>query len=182
AENSTGGILVVNGTLTFRGNIEQCSAVWRVGPDAVIEHDSSLASTPSATHYRWIIGAAMWPDAAQLVIRGTSGHRAIVRNAPGSGPFYGFTYGAKYSDQGSGQFDFEYVNIDGCGGITPCTYTAAHSPTIPSIGRCDHCQVTHSGYMGAGYGGGPLNEVSFTHSTFLTTADPNHIAILAIAG
>jgi hypothetical protein len=40
------GKLVIDGTLTFRGNIEQCTAVWRVGQDAIIEHDSSLAPAP----------------------------------------------------------------------------------------------------------------------------------------
>src|ERR1022692_3924974 len=44
ATESGNGILVVNGTLTFRGNVEQCNAVWSVGPDAILEHDSSLAS------------------------------------------------------------------------------------------------------------------------------------------
>jgi hypothetical protein len=106
------GKLAIDGTLTFRGNIEQCTAVWRVGQDAIIEHDSSLAPAPSTTHYRWIIGTYLWPDAAQLVIRGTRGHRAIIRNAIRSGTFYGFTYN-RYSSQGSGQFDFEYVNTDG---------------------------------------------------------------------
>ena len=170
------GKLVINGSLTFRGNIEQCSAVWRVGQDAIIEHDSSLAPAPGTTHYRWIIGTYLWPDAAQLVIRGTRGHRAIIRNAIRSGTFYGFTY-TRYSNQGSGQFDFEYVTIDGCGGITPCVDTDSHSSSIPSIARCDHCLVTDSGYFGAATNGdgtcGPLNVISITNSTLTLSADPN---------
>jgi hypothetical protein len=174
ATENGNGILVVNGTLTFRGNVEQCTAVWRVGQDAIIEHDSSLASSPSATHYRWIIGAYLYPDAAQLVIRGTSGHRAIIRNATSSGTFYGFTYG-RYSDQGSGQVDFEYATIDGCGGASPCVDTNSHSSSIASIARCDHCLVTNSGSFGAAPNGdgtrGPLNVIAVTNSTFTLPAD-----------
>ena len=173
AENGN-GILVLNGTLTFRGNVEQCTAVWTVGPDAILEHDSSLASSPSGTHYRWIIGTYLWPDAAQLVLRGTSGHRALIRNATSSGTFYGFTYN-RYSNQGSGQFDFQYATIDGCGGGTPCTDATAHNTYTAFIARCDHCLVTNSGYIGAGTTdpAGAVNVITVTNSTFTSSADGN---------
>ena len=171
-EQTTTSVLVVNGTLTFRGNVEQCTAVWRVGQDAILEHDSSLAPSPSTTHYRWIIGTYLWPDAAQLVIRGTVGHRVTIRNAASSGTFYGLTYN-RYSDQGSGQFDFEYVNIDGCGGASPCVDSTSHNAATASIGRCDHCLVTNSGYFGASTMGGAANVVRITSSTFTSPADPS---------
>jgi hypothetical protein len=175
------GILIVNGWLTYRGNVEQCTAVWRVGPDAILEHDSSLASVPGTTNYRWIIGSYLWPDAARLVIRGTVGHRAFIRNAAGSGTFYGFTtyFG---SNQGSGQFDFEYTSIDGCGGATPCTDANSHNSGIAYIARCDHCLVTNSGYIGStiGYPGGVVNVNSFTNSTFTSTTNPAGTAIYSI--
>jgi hypothetical protein len=167
------GILIVNGWLTYRGNVEQCTAVWQVGPDAILEHDSSLAAAPGTTHYRWVIGSYLFPDAARLVIRGTVGHRAIVRNAAGSGTFYGFTYyfGAA---QGSGQFDFEYVTIDGCGNsASPCTNASTHTATTAFIARCDHCLVTNSGYLGASGVGGAVNAASFTNSTFTGSTDTN---------
>jgi hypothetical protein len=172
------GILIVNGWLTYRGNVEQCTAVWRVGLDGILEHDSSLASTPATTHYRWIIGSYLWPDAARLVVRGAVGHRAIIRNAAGSGTFYGFTYYFG-TVQGSGQFDFEYVTIDGCGGSTPCTDANAHNSGIAFIARCDHCLVTNSGYIGSavGYPGGATNVSSITNSTFTATADPSGIVV-----
>ncbi len=172
------GKLVIDGTLTFRGNIEQCTAVWRVGQGAIIEHDSSPALAPSATHYRWIIGTYLWPDAAQLVIRGTRGHRAIVRNAIRSGTFYGFTYN-RYSNQGSGQFDFEYVNIDGCGGVTPCLNSTTHNATTTSIGRCDHCFVANSGYIGVNGLSGSINVGSFTNTTVVSSTNPDGYAIRA---
>ena len=174
-------ILVVDGTLTFRGNVEQCTAVWQVGPDAILEHDSSQSSSGSTTHFRWIIGVAANPTIAVLRIRGTIGHRVTVRNATGSGTFYGFTYSASGA-AGSGQFDFEYVNITGCGGPTPCTYTMSLNSSTASIGRCDHCNVSSSGYMGAGYGSGPANVVTFTNSTFTTTTDPTHYALRVVVG
>jgi hypothetical protein len=171
------GILIVNGWLTYRGNVEQCIAVWRVGPDAILEHDSSLASTPGTTHYRWIIGSYPFPDAASLVIRGTAGHRAIIRNATSSGTFYGFTY--YYEEgQGSGQFDFEYANIDGCGSATtPCAYATSHG-TAYSIARCDHCLVTNSSYLRSSIGGGTTQVVHFTNSTFTSSVDASQSVLV----
>jgi hypothetical protein len=175
------GILIVNGWLTYRGNVEQCTAVWQAGPDAILEHDSSLASVPGTTHYRWIIGSYLFPDAARLVIRGTVGHRATIRNAAGSGTFYGFAgyYGAA---QGTGQFDFEYVTIAGCGNsASPCTNATNHSGTTAFIARCDHCLVISSGYMGAVVAGAS-NVAAFTNSTFTGSTDTNWRAIRAVAG
>ena len=180
AAETGNGILVVNGTLTYRGNVEQCTAVWTAGPDAILEHDSSLASSPSTTHYRWIVGTYLWPDGARLVARGTIGHRTLIRNAAGSGTFYGFTYN-RYSDQGSGQVDFEYATIDGCGGATPCVDANSHSSSIASIARCDHCLVTNSGYFGAASNGngtcGPLNVIAVTNSSFTLPAATGGYAV-----
>jgi hypothetical protein len=166
------GILNVadTGWLTFRGNVEQCTAVWNVGKGAIIEHDSSLAPSPSTTHYRWIVGSYLFPDAARLVIRGVLGNRTLIRNATGSGTFYGFDV---YSGaaQGSGQFDFEYVTINGCGGsASPCANATNHSGTTAFIARCDHCLVTGSGYMGASIAGA-ANVAAFTNSTFTGSTD-----------
>jgi hypothetical protein len=164
---------VNNGWLTFRGNVEQCNSVWTAGPDAILEHDSSLALSPSATHYRWIVGAYYNPDNARLTIRGTSGHRAIIRNAASSGTFYGFTYNDAWGGQGSGQFDFEYVTISGCGGSTNCTDGNSHTSGIASLMRCDHCIVTSSGTLKVkatgGSSGGPLNVAQITNSTVTNT-------------
>ena len=175
------GKLAISGTLTFRGNIEQCTAVWRVGQDAIIEHDSSLAPSPSTTHYRWIIGMIMWPDAAQLVIRGTVGHRVTIRNAPNSGTFYGFTYN-RHSNQGSGQVDLEYATIDGCGGASPCVDSTSHNAATASIARCDHCLVTNSGYFGASTMGGAANVVRIANSTFTSAADPSKYVVRLTPG
>ncbi len=177
AENTGTSVLLVNGTLTFRGNVEQCNAVWTVGPNAILEHDSSLASAPSTTHYRWIVGTYLFPDNAKMVIRGTIGHRALIRNAAGSGTFYGFTYN-RYSGQGSGQVDFEYTTIDGCGGASPCVEASSHNSAIAFLARCDHCLVTNSGYFGAfiSYPGGDPNVIRITNSTFTSPADANKYA------
>jgi hypothetical protein len=177
--NGTGILAIADtGWLTLRGNVEQCTAVWTVGKDAIIEHDSSAATTPSTTHYKWVIGSYLFPDTAVLQIRGKLGHRTLIRNATTSGTFYGFTYyfGAA---QGSGQFDFAYVTIDGCGGSTPCTDGHNHSATTPFIAACDHCLVTNSGYLGStiGFPGGAANVSKFTNSTFTSSADASSIVI-----
>jgi uncharacterized repeat protein (TIGR01451 family) len=187
ASDNGSGILAVDGALTIRGNVEQCTAVWTVGQDAVIEHDSSLAASPATTHYRWIIGASLWPDAAKLVIRGARGHRVSIRNAAGSGAFFGFSK-AYFSGQGSGQFDFQYVNLDGCGGAaSPCLDANSHSSGIASIAKCDHCTFTNSGSLIAAAAGdstrGPLNVISITNSTFATSADPSgYVVVVAPFG
>ena len=177
-DNGTGVLAIANtGYLTFRGNVEQCSALWTVGSDAILEHDSSLASgTPS---YRWFIGSYLWPDSAVLQIRGTSGHRTLIRNATSSGTFYGFTqyYGAA---QGSGQFDFAYTTINGCGSAaSPCTNAQSHNAYIASIARCDHCLVTNSGYLASlvSYPGGAPNVTQFTNSTFTASTAANGIVL-----
>ena len=176
--NGTGILAIADtGWLTFRGNVEQCTAVWTVGKDAIVEHDSSTATTPSTTHYKWVIGSALFPDTAVLQIRGTLGHRTLIRNAASSGTFYGFTYyfGAA---QGSGQFDFQYANIDGCGSsTTPCACATSHG-TAYAIARCDHCSVTNSSYLRSSIATGPTQVVHFTNSTFTSSVDASQYVLV----
>jgi hypothetical protein len=110
--SSTGtGKLIVNGTLNFRGSIRQADSTWEVGPNAICEHDSQLATTPSSTNYTWQIGMKA-SYANKLQIRGTSGNRAIFRNNASSGRCGGFTDGGF---TGGGSTDFEYATITGWG-------------------------------------------------------------------
>jgi hypothetical protein len=111
ASSSGTGILIVNGTLIFRGSVRQADADWTLGPGAILEHDSSLATTPSSTNYTWQIGMAAG-QTNNLVANGATGAgRVICRNAASSGKCGGFTGGSLYT--GAGGVDFEFVSITG---------------------------------------------------------------------
>ena len=175
--NGTGVLAIADtGYLTFRGNVEQCNALWTVGKDAILEHDSSLA--PGTPSYKWVIGSYLFPDSAVLQVRGTQGHRTTIRNATGSGTFFGF---AQYfgGSQGTGQFDFAYVNITGCGGTTVCTNASNHNATTAYIARCDHCNLTSSGTLSStiSFPGGAVNVNKFTNVTATSTTNSSGTAI-----
>lgn len=106
------GKLIVAGTLIFRGSVVQGDTNnWELEAGCVIEHDSSLATTPASTNYSWRIGTtASTPGLLQA--RGVSGNRVIIRNGAGSGRFAGFTNGGSV---GRGCVDFEYVSGTGIG-------------------------------------------------------------------
>lgn len=173
ASNSGTGILVVNGTLTFRGNVDECRT-WTVNAGSILEHDSTLASAPTTTHYRWVIGTRLFPTDTVLTVRGTTGSgRVLVRNAAGTtgGKFAGFTHN-DIAAQASGQVDFEYATIDGCGGATPCVDTSTGFDTVAHFARCDHCLVTNSGSFRIGaYNTGSTTAI--TSSSFTLPADGN---------
>jgi hypothetical protein len=176
ADNGT-GILTVHGTLTFRGHVAVCNASWTAYAGAILEHDSSGASSPSATHYRWPTGMAFRPT-AQTLIRGVSGNRVIVRNATGSGTFYGFTYDGNGSPQNSGSVDFSYATISGCGGAsTNCIDGASYSGAF--VMRCDHCLVTNSGQFNMRDQGGDTS-ASFliTNTTITSSANSTYTVML----
>jgi hypothetical protein len=174
AVNGT-GVLTINGTLTFRGNVEEC-ATWQANAGAIIEHDSTLSAAPATTHYRWIVGTRLFPDNVVFTIRGVSGNRVNIRNAPGTttGVFYGFTVNT-LADAGSGQIDFEYVTITSCGepNSSYCSYSQPHNGSA-YVYRCDHCLITNSQFLkSAAYEVGHV--VRITNSTFTspTSGDGN---------
>jgi hypothetical protein len=72
------GILIVSGTLRFRGNIKQGNATWRINAGAVAESDNST------TALNWQISDANAQANALLEIIGTSGSRATLRTRSGT--------------------------------------------------------------------------------------------------
>jgi len=90
------GILIINGTLVFRGPILQANATWVANAGAVIHHDSSQSAVPADNHYIWRIG--MVTDQPNAILKltgtGTGSNRVTFTNAVGSANFGGFTDGA----------------------------------------------------------------------------------------
>ena len=103
------GVLIINGILRFRGDIQQANATWTAGAGAVIEHDSSKAEKPASTGYTWQIGMAKNQPDAVLKLSGTGRDKArvTIRNAEGSGRFGGF--------QGGGRIDARWATFLGLG-------------------------------------------------------------------
>ena len=91
------GILVINGTLIFRGPVRQCNSVWTAGEGAVIWHDSSQAATPATANYTWQIGMANGQFGSKLILTGTAGNRITVTTAPSSGQAGGWQGGTSVS-------------------------------------------------------------------------------------
>jgi len=132
--------LTINGTLIYRGPVNQCDA-WTVGAGAHLQHDSSQAGTPSSTHYAWKLLSA---NAAipKLTISGSSGSHVTWDTAASSG-----TMGQFGCDTGSGdcgQADFSYVDVSNCGSSTvDCMYLSVH--TAGSIASIQHMVCTSCG-------------------------------------
>lgn len=107
------GVLVVSGTLIFRGPVMGCASVWTISPGATLTHDSSQATTPSTANYKWRISGANTQTSAYLNAIGTAGSRITVNIASGSGVFGGF---APYIDAGAdGNLTIKYADISNCG-------------------------------------------------------------------
>ena len=147
------GVLVINGTLTYRGSIRQANATWRAGPGAVIEH-----SSPAGVHYTWQIGMLNNQANAKLVLAGVAGNRVNVRNAAGSDRFGGFHNGLPLADRnnlqvtasatgaGGGAIEATYTTFDGMG------YGTYNAMTVNIAGGksfiLDHVIITDSNQIG----------------------------------
>jgi len=84
------GVLVVNGTLQFKGHVQQANATWTINAGGVLEHVSA------ASNYQWQIGMIASQANAILKLTGTGPltSRVNVRNGAGSARFKGFFGGA----------------------------------------------------------------------------------------
>ncbi|QOY92338.1 hypothetical protein [Paludibaculum fermentans] len=103
------GVLVVSGTLIFRGPILQCASTWTLSPGATITHDSSQAATPSTANYKWRFTGAAAQTSAYLNAIGTAGSRITINVAAGSGNAGGFD---SYNGAGTdGNLFLEYVDV-----------------------------------------------------------------------
>ncbi len=153
------GVFINNGTLRMQGPVVSgCSVGWVWGPGSAIDHDSSLSSSPSTTHYQWI--------GFLTTANGGAGSPVTVSNHAGGGYFGGMSY-----DTSGGKFAGTYVNFTGCGG----TFCSALSTTdAGNIWSCDHCTWTDSGpvmYMQNAIGA--TSTVSLTNSNFTSPSALN---------
>lgn len=153
ASSSGTGVLVIKGTLVFRGSIRQANATWRAGAGAVIEHDS-----PAGVHYTWQIGMQDNQPNAKLVLAGVVGNRVNVRNAVGSGRFGGFHNGQPLAERnnksvtgsgvgvGGGAIEATYTTFDGMG------YGTYNAMTVNIAGGksfvLDHVIINDSNQIG----------------------------------
>lgn len=152
----TGG-LIIYGTLIFRGSVIQCNSQWTVEPGGTIQHDSSLAASPSATHYFWQIGTLASQANASLLLDGLgwdSANVVTVNNAAGSGTFGGFTQGSPRS-QRIYNGNNPTAGLTGAGRIN-ASYTVFQNLGVPGYSwsevnlaagqswTCSPCRVTGS--------------------------------------
>lgn len=80
------GILVINGTLIYRGSVQQANAQWIVGPGGSLIHDSSLNATPATANYTWAISqASAQSNKPTLIFNGTKVNHCTWTIAAGSG-------------------------------------------------------------------------------------------------
>lgn len=132
ASSSGTGILLVNGTLTIRGTVQQANATWQFGPAAALIHDSSAAvGTPS---YTWRIGMAANQANSKLLFNGASGSVCTVTNAASSGRFGGFHNGATGRNgtrsptgagvASAGRFEATFTDFTSVGGTTTEAFDA----------------------------------------------------------
>lgn len=122
ATTSGTGILVVNGTLIFRGTVIPANAAWVVGPGATVTHDSHLAAVPSTTHYSWQVGASGGTNTNSVLnINGTLGSHATFNIAASSGIARGFGNQAGSNNNGGGRIVATYADFSDWGGFDGAT-------------------------------------------------------------
>lgn len=107
------GVLVVNGTLVFRGPVNQCNSTWTIGPGAMITHDSSLASAPTSANYSWRFTGASSQTGALLSAIGTPSSRITFNIASGSGNAGGLRPTTDTSTDGN--LNLQYVDFSNWG-------------------------------------------------------------------
>jgi hypothetical protein len=118
-QSSSSGILVVNGTLIYRGPIRQGDAVWTFGPGSIVKHDSTQAGTNP--NYTWEIGQG--GTNSKLVMSGSSGSRVTVTKEVGSANSGGFGNVAGVNWSPGGRIEAQYTDISNCGTSTKnCIY------------------------------------------------------------
>ena len=155
SSNSGNGVLVVEGTLRFRGTIKQGNARWSALPGSRLEHDSSLASSP--TSYTWQIGLLdNQPDAVlHLAGSGPGLSRVHVTNAAGSSRFGGFHNGTTYRANGdppwmyngllgAGRLEATYTTFTSLGSSSTEWLTTRLGPQGHQI-SLEHCLIEDSG-------------------------------------
>lgn len=88
----TGSLAIAAGqSLTFRGNMQWCKGNYTFAAGSSLIHDSSLAISPSTTHYVIDWAPAFNASNGTVTMSGTSGAHVTVSAAPGSGYFGGFS-------------------------------------------------------------------------------------------
>lgn len=104
------GVLVVSGTLTFRGPVNQCNSTWTWSPGSTILHDSSLAAVPASANYSWRFTGAASQTGAILNAVGTPESRITVSIAANSGNAGGLAPTTDASTDGT--LNLQYIDID----------------------------------------------------------------------
>jgi hypothetical protein len=136
-------VVTVNGTWQYRGPVQACRN-WTIGAGALIQHDSSHASTPSSTHYKFSFPSGCGTNCG-LTINGTSGSHVTWNIISGSG--FAGTIGAAVSSGDNGQMTASYVDFTSIGNAS----TLAFQGTLHSAGATwswDHVTLA-SGTVGA---------------------------------
>lgn len=110
------GILIINGTLQWKGPIRQANATWTVGAGGILTYDASGASTPATALWSWEISDNNLQANAKLVFNGTSASHCTVKSVGNvrSGGFGNIT--TAWSDGGrieATYVDFSYMGASG---------------------------------------------------------------------
>lgn len=147
------GRLIVNGTLIFKGVINQCNGTWTIGAGATITHDSSVNP---AQHYAWIVGLNNATAAKIDATAGTSGSHIIFNIAGGSG-YAGGTHGTNCSVScgGNGSWFCTFCDVSDWGGNSASFKLMEYSGTAATDGflwtnsTCVRCGQMDSWNVGA---------------------------------
>jgi hypothetical protein len=123
------GVLIVNGTLIWRGPVRQCAS-WVFGPGSTVTHDSSRAAKSASYSWQTTNG-----NASILQINGTATSRVTMNKATGSANSGGFGNGR--SD--GGQVRGTYFDVFDWGQFYPSLHSAGATFDI------SHCTLTRTG-------------------------------------
>ena len=128
-------------TLKLQGSF-QSGTTLTAACGSTITHDSSLAGSPSTTHYTMKIGASNG-SSAKFVVNGSDGCPVVFNIAPGSGDAGGITS----SFTNGGQAVATYFTMDHWGNTG---WAWECKPTTGGVATCswDHVTMTNSGKIG----------------------------------
>jgi hypothetical protein len=130
------GVLVVNGTLVYKGSVESCAADWTISAGATVRYDDSASG--GAAYYGWHM------HTGRLLLSGTSGSHVTWTTVNGAQTGL---IGSDSSGTGEGQVLASYTDFSHVGNTIAfqMSYPGSTGSWTMDFSDCTFCSVSYIG-------------------------------------